>query len=67
MSSPFFCLMMRQQYNQRFRSFLFEMCNGENLNKKGEKMKIAQTAIKCALISCTKKNDMCNATKKIKK
>lgn len=66
MSSPFL-FDEKLTINQRFRSFLFEMCNGENLNKKGEKMKIAQTAIKCALISCTKKNDVCNATKKIKK
>ncbi len=75
MSSPYF--MPRQNLNlhescfkgcnANFRSFWIEMCNGENLHKKGEKMKTAQTTNKCAMTSCTKKNDVCNASKKIKK
>ena len=42
------------------------MCNGENLNKKSEILKTAQTPKKCAMISCTKENQMCKWSKKMK-
>lgn len=43
------------------------MCKGENLNKKGEILKTAQTKKKCATDFCTKKNQVCKASKKSEK
>lgn len=43
------------------------MCKGENLNKKGEILKTAQTKKKCAIVFCTKKNQVCKASKKSEK